>query len=348
MKPVPQKPNPLEELDKFRHVLIEWFVLNGKSYPWRLTTDPYAILVSELMLQQTQITTVLENGYFARWMARFPTVEALAHAAEQEVLHTWEGLGYYNRARNLQKTAHIITHQLNGKFPSTAAELIKLPGIGRYTAGALASFAFNQPAPIVDGNVARVLSRLFDFNQPIDEHQGQQKLWAWAEQLVDPKQPAKFNSALMELGQTHCRKTTPHCLLCPVNQFCQTSAPNKLPIKSRKATITQVEEHAILAINNQQILLAPSPNQRRKGLWHLPLRSQPAIAKLCKPAQPRPIYQAQYTITRFRVRFHLYQLHKPPRHIATEDETWQPLADLPQLPFAAPIRKALKSISLSG
>jgi len=161
------------------------------------------------MLQQTQIATVLGRGYYTRWMELFPDVQALAAATEAEILKAWEGLGYYNRARNLQRAAQVVVTAHSGKFPDTLEAVAALPGVGRYTAGAVLSFACNKPAPIVDGNVARVLARLFQFRQVINTPSGQRTLWLWAAALLDVKQPRLYNSALMELGQHVCTARQP-------------------------------------------------------------------------------------------------------------------------------------------
>ena len=205
------KRSPLDDQKAFAKTLVTWFEKGGKDYPWRRTHDPYAVLVSELMLQQTQITTVLSRRYFENWMEKFPTPEALAAAPEEEILKAWEGLGYYRRARNLQKAAAAITSEHGGKFPRDLESILELPGVGRYTAGAVKSFAFGDSAAIVDGNIARVLARLFDFHEEIDSTSGLQKLWDWAEALVPKEKAREYNSGLMELGQTLCSVAAPDC-----------------------------------------------------------------------------------------------------------------------------------------
>src|SRR3981081_2153924 len=165
--------------EEFRRALADWFVRDGRNLPWRETRDPYRVLVSEVILKQTQVQTVID--FYKRWLERFPTLFDLAQADEREVLRSWEGLGYYNRARNLHRCAKIIVFERNGTFPSTVEELLLLPGIGRYTAGAVRSFAFDLAAPIVDGNVARVLSRVLNMQLPIDQASGKEIIWSAAE-----------------------------------------------------------------------------------------------------------------------------------------------------------------------
>ena len=197
---------------------MAWFARHGRDLPWRRTRDPYAILVSEFMLQQTQVATVLD--YYRRWLERFPTVVVLADAAEADVLRAWEGLGYYARARNLHKAAQIIRDGYGGEFPRELEQIAALPGVGRYTAGAVFSFAYDLRAPIVDANVARVLSRIIHLRIPIDTAPGQRALWAAAEELLPAENVRLYNSALMELGAVVCRARGPQCLLCPVLPYC--------------------------------------------------------------------------------------------------------------------------------
>lgn len=221
----------------------------GKDYPWRRTEDPWHILVSELMLQQTTIPTVL--GRYELWMRRFPTPHHLAAVDEQTALRSWEGLGYYRRVRSLQAIAREIVTSFGGTFPSDKEGLKKLPGIGPYTSGALLSFAFNKPAPIVDANVARVLSRIDNYSTAVDSTEGLKYLWARAEELVDPDHAREFNSAIMELGQTYCRISAPDCLLCPVRSFCTAERPETLPVKipSRKSRGRSTTTSSTSAIN---------------------------------------------------------------------------------------------------
>ena len=223
----------------FRNALVEWFRREGKDYPWRRTTDPWHILVSELMLQQTTIPTVL--GRYDRWMRQFPTPGHLAAVDEQTALRSWEGLGYYRRVRSLQAIAREIVNKFGGRFPDNAEGLKRLPGIGPYTSGALLSFAFNKAAPIVDANVARVLARIDNYSVPVDSTEGQKYLWSRAESLVDPEHAREFNSAIMELGQTCCSISSPNCLLCPVRPFCSAERPETLPVKNPKPQVTRVE-----------------------------------------------------------------------------------------------------------
>jgi len=196
---------------RLRQQLARWFRQQGRDLPWRRTQDPYAILVSEFMLQQTQVATVID--YYTRWLARFPDFIALAAAGEADVLHVWQGLGYYARARNLHRAAQHVAGQYAGKLPDDLAVIAALPGVGRYTAGAVASFAFDRATPIIDANIARVLARVLNLSEPIDTKRGSEILWATAEALL-PKRAhggRLHNSALMELGALICTPRNPNC-----------------------------------------------------------------------------------------------------------------------------------------
>ncbi len=284
---------------RFQAALTEWFRLEGRDYPWRKTRDPYAILVSEAMLQQTQIATVLGRRYFQRWMCAFPDWLSLASASEKEVLKLWEGLGYYNRARNLRKTAITVINVFGGQFPERLEEMLTLPGVGRYTAGAVASFAFDQPAPIVDGNVARVLARVFAFGEEVDAPGGARFLWHAAERLTPKKEPRIYNSGVMELGQRICTRSDPKCTICPVKRHCRALKEGNVteyPVKRKAAQTIRREENVILAINRKnEVLLCPEAGSRRKGLWRLPEISEESAADLDE------FCRFDYAITRYHV-----------------------------------------------
>lgn len=202
----------------FVQTLLHWFQRFGRDLPWRRTRDPYEILVSEVMLQQTQVDRVKE--YYTRFLDTFPTVQDLAAAAKEAVLQTWDGLGYYNRARNLHKTATIIMNEYDGRFPETIEELVALPGVGRYTAGAIASFAFVQPSPIVDTNVKRVLERIFVQRRHSSQAKQERRIWKLAGELITPKIVWEFNQALMDFGAKICTAQRPKCRICPMRAFC--------------------------------------------------------------------------------------------------------------------------------
>lgn len=332
-----KKRSPLDGAEAFACSLIEWFDVGGKDYPWRQTRDPYAVLVSELMLQQTQIATVLGRRYFENWMEKFPTLEVLATAAERDILKAWEGLGYYRRARNLQKAAVTIVSEHEGKFPRDLDAILALPGVGPYTAGAVASFAFGDAAPIVDGNIARVLARLFDFREEIDSTAGLRQLWEWAGALVPDKRAREYNSGLMELGQTRCSVTAPKCDGCPVTQFCLTKTPSDLPKRKPRVKTTRVDEHVRFVTRGGKVLLEQESGKRREGLWKLPELPESRLG-VCEQ-----IYELKYSITRYRVTLHVYA-DKPTRAALAEGQVWFSEAEIAELAMPSPYRKVLVAL----
>jgi A/G-specific adenine glycosylase len=206
--------------------LLTWYRRHGRSLPWRGHPDPYAVWVSEIMLQQTRVETVIP--YFEKWMRLFPTITDLAKASEQEVLNAWEGLGYYSRARNLHKAAQIVREQYAGELPHDLSALRKLPGIGRYTVGAIASIAFGMDEPTLDGNLRRVFARLFNVSEPSDSPAGEKILWGLAAEHLPKGQAGDYNQALMDLGATICLPKNPRCLICPLMELCQARAKSNV------------------------------------------------------------------------------------------------------------------------
>lgn len=266
--------------------LLTWYRRVRRDLPWRRTNDPYAIWLSETMLQQTRVETVIP--YYERFLAAFPTVTALAAADPHEVLRLWAGLGYYSRARNLQAAARVIAYDLNGKLPRTAAALAKLPGVGRYTAGAVASIAFGEPAAAVDGNVRRVLARFFGFEGAINSPASQPKLWELAERFLDHKSPGDFNQALMELGATVCRPRQPLCADCPLRPDCAAFAQNRqgeLPRRTERRAPQHARAAAFAIRRAGRLLLLRRPERGLlAGLWELP--SVPQMGQ--PPTNPGP------------------------------------------------------------
>ena len=198
--------------------LLAWYRHHARTLPWRDHPDPYAVWVSEIMLQQTRVETVIP--YFEKWMRLFPTVRDLADASEQDVLNAWEGLGYYSRARNLYKAAQIVAEKHDGELPRNLDDLHALPGIGRYTVGAIASMAFGMDEPTLDGNLRRVFARLFDVTEPADAPAGEKILWALAAGHLPKGKAGAYNQALMDLGATICAPKNPRCLICPLMEIC--------------------------------------------------------------------------------------------------------------------------------
>ncbi|MCS7055542.1 MAG: A/G-specific adenine glycosylase [Thermoflexales bacterium] len=278
--------------------LLHWFDRNKRDLPWRREPrDPYHVWLSEVMLQQTQVTTVIP--YFERWLRRFPTLEALAAAPLDEVLKLWEGLGYYARARNLHATAQIIARDHGGRLPETVEALMALPGIGRYTAGAIASLAFGARVPALDGNVRRVLSRVFGLRRPT-----QAELWALAESLLPHRRAGAFNEALMELGATVCAPRAPQCPTCPLRAMCRAYSegnPEAYPAKPAKRATPSYRALTVLLVDEAgRVLLGRRPRHGLLGgLWEFlssELRAPTADGQLSRAYQPiRPTAARAFT-----------------------------------------------------
>ena len=254
--------------------LQHWYQLNKRGLPWRdlQPVDPYAVWVSEIMLQQTRVEAVIP--YYEKWMKLFPTVQALADATEQDVLNAWEGLGYYSRARNLHKAAKIVAEKYTGELPRDLDELSKLPGIGRYTLGAIASIAFGMDVPALDGNIKRVYARLFDISEAVDAPQGEKILWVLAEKQLPKGQAGDYNQALMDLGATICIPRNPRCLICPLMKLClarQNGTQELRPVKSPKKAVPHHVHAAGVILRDGRVLLARRPSDGLLGgMWEFP------------------------------------------------------------------------------
>ena len=323
---------PPNKIRAFQRSLLRWFARHGRDLPWRRTQDPYAILVSEVMLQQTQVATVIP--YYREWLRRFPNFASLARTSENEVLLAWQGLGYYARARNLQATAIAVLKDHRGRFPRSIERIQRLPGIGKYTAHAVASFAFNQSVPIVEANTARVFTRLFNFRQSIDSSSGRRTLWQHAADLLPNSGARTFNSALLDLGALICVAHNPKCDLCPVKSFCRATNPAALPIKkSGSDTKRLIETHALI-VSRGRILLQQS-RHRWRGMWILPpLESDNSIF------QARPIYKCVFPFTHHRITLVIYR-HPAPRKIAP-DQQW--VRAIENVPMPSPHRRAIEAL----
>lgn len=253
-------------------LLLAWYRAGHRALPWRGTHDPYRIWVSEIMLQQTQVDTVIP--YYRRWLKRFPTVRALAAAPVRDVLALWEGLGYYSRARNLHRAAHVVVHQYEGRLPRTVESLLDLPGIGPYTAAAIASLAFGVDAAVLDGNVKRVLARVFDFQEDVKSPRGEKQLWGQAQSLVPLGEAGDYNQAIMDLGATICTPRAPQCTICPIRKHCmaqklgvQLERPvprAKAPLPHRTLAVGVIRKHG-------RVLIVQRPHDELLGgLWAFP------------------------------------------------------------------------------
>ena len=250
----------------FSDRLLDWYAHHARDLPWRGHRDPYAVWVSEIMLQQTRVEAVIP--YFMRWMERFPNVRVLAASTEQEVLSLWEGLGYYSRARNLHKAARIIVNEYGGDLPRDVTLLRKLPGIGRYTAGAIASMAFGLDIPTLDGNLRRVFARVFNVGEPADAPAGEKILWELAERNLPKGHAGDYNQALMDLGASLCLPRKPACQLCPLRDLCKARAlgnQEQRPVLKPKARVPHYTVTAAVLRREGKILLAKRPSKGLAG-----------------------------------------------------------------------------------
>ena len=257
---------------RFRRRLLAWFDRHKRDLPWRQDRDPYRVWLSEIMLQQTRVAAVTDH--YQKFLRRFPTIEKLASGRESTILAAWSGLGYYRRARMLHAAAKKIVQEHGGKFPTSVEDLRALPGIGRYTAAAIASIAFEQPVAVVDGNVERVVQRVQGKNL------AGEGLWRTAEELLDRRRPGDFNQAVMELGATVCLPREPPCLLCPVSDLCATRG--ELPRTGHRTRQTKREIHYVLACRDGSVLLVRRPNNAKlmPAMWELPETSADAMAPI--------------------------------------------------------------------
>jgi len=252
---------------EFSNLLIQWYLQNKRDLPWRNTTNPYHIWLSEIMLQQTRVAQGLP--YFLSFTSSFPTVFDLANANEEQVLKLWQGLGYYSRARNLHNTAKFVAYDLNGIFPDNYKELLQLKGVGEYTAAAIASFSYNEVVPVVDGNVFRVLSRYFDIETDIASSGAKKEFSELAKELIPHDNPALFNQAIMEFGALQCVPKNPDCERCVLNSGCLALQKNKvgqLPVKLKKTKVrNRYFNYLVFSDDNQQYILR---KRTEKGIWH--------------------------------------------------------------------------------
>jgi len=266
-------PSIVPENVTFSQKLIQWYHRHHRDLPWRRTTDPYKIWLSEIILQQTRV--VQGMPYYLRFVENYPTVQSLARADEQDVLRLWQGLGYYSRARNLHHTARQVVAEFGGDFPDSYVELLKLKGVGEYTAAAIASFAFNEAVPAVDGNVFRVLARIFGIKTDITHSSAKGVFTAAARRLIPADDPATFNQALIEFGAIQCQPVAPDCLLCPFNDSCYAfahGAQNLLPVKSKKAKAkNRYLNYIVVEMDGQLAMKERSAKDVWKGLYDFPL-----------------------------------------------------------------------------
>jgi A/G-specific adenine glycosylase len=346
--------------------LLAWFRRSRRDLPWRRDRDPYRIWVSEVMLQQTQVATVIP--YFERFLNAFPTLETLAAADEQDVLRLWEGLGYYRRARDLQQAARVLARDHPGTFPDDAKVLAALPGLGRYTVNAILSQAFDARLPILEANTQRVLSRLF--GRHADPRQGTARAWLWeaAADLLPRKGSGEFNQALMELGALVCTPTAPRCDACPLAAHCsafQQGLQKSIPARTPKPEVTSVEEVAAVVHRDGRFLLVQRPaGGRWAGLWEFPHaalqdgESLPDAARRIAleltgiEANPAgEVLTIRHGITRYRITLACFELdHKGGEFHSTfyVQGLWLSAAELAAYPVSSPQRRLARALALPG
>ena len=300
--------------------LLNWYSKHKRILPWRDHPDPYAVWVSEIMLQQTRVETVIP--YFEKWMKLFPTARALAKAEEQDVLNAWEGLGYYSRARNLHKAAKLVVEKFDGRLPRNLTDLRSLPGIGRYTVGAIASMAFGMDEPTLDGNLRRVFARLYDVSEFADSPAGESILWGLAAKNLPKGKAGDYNQALMDLGATICLPKNPRCLLCPLMAVCKARENGTVDIrpvlKPKKGTPHYVHAAGVVT-RGRSVLLAKRPAEGLlAGMWEFPngrVEGEPAEALTAaleaayrlKVQRKEALGVIQHAYTHFKVTVHAFR-----------------------------------------
>lgn len=335
------------EIDRLK----EWFVEERRDLPWRGNPSPYEVWVSEVMLQQTQVSVVI--GYFERWMQKFPSISLLAEAPLTEVLKVWEGLGYYSRARHMHEAAQLLVREYGGELPASAQELAKVKGLGPYTRGAILSFAFHQRAAAVDGNVARVLARYFLLEEEIDRGPVQKKLRSLAEEILPDEEPWVAMEALIELGARVCTKQ-PRCSLCPLRSGCQgfrQGVAAQLPRKGQKIRYEALFRSVAVVLCEDALLLRKGKSgQVMADLYEFPYfeREAPLDASLQellgrKPSFLRELAQVQHQFTRFRVTLYptVWEVHEK---IPIEGHEWLSWKEIEKLPFSSGHRRILTGI----
>ena len=261
-------------MDNFSDKLLDWYKINKRQLPWRNSNNPYYVWISEIILQQTKVSTGLK--YFNTFVSKYPTIFDLSKSTEEEVLLIWQGLGYYSRAINILKTAKVVTNKYDGIFPDVYNDLIKLPGIGDYTASAILSICFNKPYPVIDGNVYRVLSRYFDVNQPINKHASKKIFHDLAKSTLDLKNPGDYNEALMEFGALNCKPLNPLCHTCVLNEKCLSFKKNIVSLRPVKVQKKQKKVRFFnylvpFDLDNNTIIIKREDNDIWKGLYEFPL-----------------------------------------------------------------------------
>jgi A/G-specific adenine glycosylase len=345
--------------------LLAWYKRHQRSLPWRETSDPYRIWISEIMLQQTQVDTVIP--YYQRFLKAFPDVRKLAFAPLPNVLKVWENLGYYSRARNIHAASRIIVNQWGGRIPDTLTEIKTLPGIGDYSAGAILSIAYGQALPAVDGNVRRILCRFFAIRKPVDDPGEQKKLRELAAALIPAKRPGDFNQALMDLGATICKPKNPNCSICPMTSICRArllDLQNMLPVTRKAPAIPRRQAAAAVLCNQEGMLLVVQrpPAGLLASLWKLPggfiddaENMESGLKRSVKEELGisirvgKKLVSANHAYTHFRLTLQTYDcrlLKGLPEPLGCQDWRWVSPADLKKLPTSKIDRMVMEACQL--
>ncbi len=348
--------------------LLDWYNKNARDLPWRSELTPYRTWVSEIMLQQTQVDTVIP--YFERWMARFPNMRSLAEADEQEVLTLWEGLGYYSRARNLHQAAKQVVIEMDGKLPTSAEALKQLSGIGPYTAAAIASIAFGEDIAVVDGNIRRVFARLYNITVPARSAAGEKLIWQLAQENLPPGEASSYNQALMDLGATICTPKTPDCENCPISAGCQAfqlGIQEQRPVKLPRKKVPHLTVTAAVISRDGQVLLAKRPaGGLLGGLWEFPGGTKEDFDRDLSTCLQREIREElgvdvqvrerfgtyNHAYTHFKITLHAFHCHlndgQEPQPLESDEVVWVSLPDLADYPMGKVDRLIANQLMSSG
>ena len=350
-----------DEIRILRRKSLSWFKLNARDLPWRGVADPYKVWVSEIMLQQTQVVTVVP--YFNRFIKRFPTVKKLAAANREDVLKLWEGLGYYRRARQLHEAAQQVVKEHKGEFPTNFDDVHALKGIGRYTAGAILSISLDQSIPILEGNTIRLYARLLDLDEPVDETKTQKTLWRFAESIIPKKNCGNFNQALMEIGSEICKPKSPLCGICPIIEVChakRSGREEQLPIKKTKIKyVSIVESSVVIERKGKYLVRQCGENEWWTGLWDFPRfrieepsNVEAETSQKCNEQTgfsidlSKPFKTIKHTVTNHKIELRCYRAESiSGRKSSKTDFVWVSKKELAKLPLSVTGRKIARAIT---
>lgn len=349
---------PLTKINtiSFRKSLLNWYQKHKRDLPFRKTKDPYKIWLSEIMLQQTTVATVID--YYNRFTKKYPTLESIANASEEELLKIWQGLGYYSRIRNFQIACKQVVHDFYGKIPEKFDGLKKLKGIGDYTAAAISSICFDEKNAVVDGNVKRVLSRILRFTKDINSTEAKKYFDSESNQLLDPKNPGDFNQAMMELGATVCMPTNPQCLICPIKKFCLSAGKNPMDIPKKKKMMYISTRYAALVLHSSKkvLLKAPDSSSLIANMWELPshydqkkMPSQTWKQNFSHSLNVNNMIktgEVKHAITNKRINMEIYSYNIPATQLTKFERDgfkFMDLAEMGNIPLNTLSKKVLKS-----